>query len=442
MTTEPQAETPAERPAETSPATPSETPAENTAEPPPSFIATFLHQLWRMNTVTVTALAIVLALAVGAILMIISDPAVRATYGYFFARPTDALGASWTKVSDAYASLFRGAIADPSAVAAAVTGSGDWAVALRPLSETLTSAAPLIFTGLAFAVAFRGGLFNIGVQGQAILGAVGAGLAGFLLPLPVMLHLVVAVVAGGLLGAAWGFVPGFLKARTGAHEVITTIMLNWIAVFLLSWLLIQHWVQDPDRTDAISQRVAGSAQLPRLPEWTGLSGLRVHLGVVLAVLAVAGVAWLLKRATFGFELRAVGLNRDASRAAGISVTTTYVLVMVVAGGLAGLGGMTMVLGTATVLTPLVIGSVGFDGILVGLLGRAKPWGVLAAALLFGALQAGGRSMQTSAGISLELVQVIQALIVIFVAAPALVKAIFRLRAARVRSVAAATGKGW
>jgi general nucleoside transport system permease protein len=410
--------------------------------PPPPFALRFLQQLWSANTVTVTVLAIGLALLVGALLIIISDPQIRGMYGYFFARPSDALGASWARVSDAYANLFRGAVVDPGVVARVLDGELPASRAFGPISETLRFATPLVFTGLAFAVAFRGGLFNIGVQGQAILGAIGAGLVGFLLPLPVVLHLVVAVLAGAMLGAAWGFIPGFLKARTGAHEVIVTIMLNWVALIFLGWLIVQAWVRDPVRADAISQPVDASARLPRLLAWLG-PGLRVDLGIVLAVLAVVAVAWLLRRSTFGFELRAVGLSPEAARVAGMSVTGTYVLVLAVAGGLAGLGGMTMVLGPALALTPAVIGNVGFDGILVGLLGRARPWGVFAAALLFGALQAGGNRMQVSSGISLELVQVIQALIVIFVAAPALVKTIFALRAARARSVAAADGgHGW
>jgi simple sugar transport system permease protein len=366
---------------------------------------------------------------------------VRSTYSYLFARPGDAFTASWERVSDAYATLFRGAILDPAALGRAVRGTGGWAAVFRPISETLTSATPLVLTGLAFALAFRGGLFNIGVQGQAILGAIGAGLAGFLLPMPVLLHLLLALLAGGLAGAAWAFGPGILKARTGAHEVITTIMLNSVAAIFIGWVIVQSWAEDPARQDAISRRADESARLPRLLAWVD-PGLRVHAGILVAVAAVAGVAWLLNRSSFGFELRAVGLNPDASRTAGMSVTGTYVLVMVIAGGLAGLGGATVVLGTAYALTSLVIGSAGFDGILVGLLGRAKPWGVLAAALLFGALQAGGRAMQTGSGISLELVQVIQALIVIFVAAPAVVKATFRLKQTRVGALSGVAARGW
>jgi simple sugar transport system permease protein len=400
-------------------------------EPRPSLGRLFLDNLWAANTVTVTALAVVLAMLVGAVLIIVSDPDVLATYSYITARPSDALNASWTVVSEAYANLFKGAVFDPDA-------SG-FTAALSPISETLTYTAPLVFTGLSVALAFRGGMFNIGAQGQATVGVVLAALAGFLLPLPPVLHLIVALVAGALGGALWGFIPGILKARTGAHEVINTIMLNYVGLYFLSWIIVQNGVQNPNRADAISKPVDSSAQLPRLLG----DDLRVHAGILLAVLATWFVAWLLNRSTFGFELRAVGANPDAARTAGISVPKTYVLMMAIAGLLAGLGGSQMVLGsTANALTPLVVAQIGFDGILVALLGRVKPWGVLLAALLFGALQAGGNRMQSYAGISLELVTVLQALIVIFIAAPALVKAIFQLRAARAARLQTSLAKGW
>ncbi|MFC7548321.1 ABC transporter permease [Plantactinospora sp. GCM10030261] len=405
----------------------------------PSFTHRFLQHLWAANTVMVTVFALVLATLIGAVLIVISDPEVLATYGYLTARPSDAANATWSVVSDAYANLFKGAIFDPASVSGWLAGETGWRTVFQPISETLTYATPLILTGLAVALAFRGGLFNIGAQGQAIIGVVLAGLVGFLLPLPPVLHLLVAVLAGALGGAAWGFLPGFLKARTGAHEVINTIMLNYVATYFLAWIIVQGGVQDPNRSDAISKPVLETAQLPRL-----LGGdLRVHVGILLAVLATWGVAWLLDRSTFGFELRAVGANPDAARTAGISVTRTYVLLMVISGGLAGLGGANMVVGTtASALTPLVIAQIGFDGILVALLGRVKPWGVALAGLLFGALQAGGNRMQSYAGISLELVTVLQAVIVIFIAAPALVKAVFRLRAARAARLQTSLAKGW
>jgi simple sugar transport system permease protein len=261
--------------------------------------------------------------------------------------------------------------------------------------------------------------------------------AGFSFGLPPVLNLIVALLCGLLGGALWGFLPGLLKARTGAHEVITTIMLNYTATLFLSWLILQSGVQDPERSDAISRTVAESAQLPALP-----SPLRVHLGIVLAVVAVIVVSWLINRSAFGFELRAVGVNPPAAKTAGMSVARTYTMLMVVAGGLAGLGGAVQVLGTADKLTTQVAGNIGFDGLLVALLGRNKPWGTLFAAILYGALRSGGNLMQADVGISLELVTVLQALIVIFIAAPALVKAIFHLRAARSARLGTSMAKGW
>ena len=412
-------------------------PAEKKDEPGDSFMSHFLHNLWSANTFVVTVLSIVLAMVIGAILIIVSDSDVLATFSYFTARPADAITASWEVVSNAYADLFKGAIFDPAAVTALANGTGTWTQVFTPISETLTYAAPLVFTGLSVALAFRGGLFNIGGQGQAVIGTITAAVAGFALPLPIIIHVIVALFAGLLGGALWGFIPGILKARTGAHEVITTIMLNYTAGLFLTWLILQNGVQDPGRSDAISKAVDSSAQLASFG-----GALRANLGIVLAVLVTAAIAWLLNRSAFGFELRAVGANPAAAKTAGISVAKTYTLLMVVAGGLAGLGGATQVLGVAHTLTPQVTGNIGFDGLLVALLGRNRPWGTLLAALLFGALSAGGNRMQSFSGISLELVTVLQALIVIFIAAPALVKTIFHLRAARSARLGTSMAKGW
>lgn len=396
----------------------------------------FLRKLWSANNILLTILSMVLAVLLGAVLIVVSDVDVLAKFSYFTARPSDALDASWVLVSTAYGDLLKGALGDPQVFSAWFAGTATWQQALTPLSETLTYAAPLVFTGLSVALAFRGGLFNIGAQGQAVLGCIAAGVAGFTFGLPIVLNLIVAIVAGVLGGALWGFIPGFLKARTGAHEVITTIMLNYTAGLFLSWLVIQKGIQAPGRTDAISKTVADSAMLP-----SPGGVLRVHFGIILALLVTAAVAWLLNRSAFGFELRAVGSNPPAAKTAGISVSKTYVLLMAIAGGLAGLGGAAQVLGTAHALTPSVAGNIGFDGLLVALLGRNRPWSTFFAALLFGALRAGGNRMQSFSGISLELVTVLQALIVIFIAAPALVKAIFRLRAARAAGLGASLAKG-
>lgn len=416
--------------------------AETPAKPAPpkkedSFLSLFLKNLWSANTVTVTILSIFLALVIGAVLIVISDSEVLSKFSYFTSRPSDAFNASWDLISTAYADLFKGSIFDPAAVQAWFDGTGTWQAAFNPISETLTYATPLVFTGLSVAIAFRGGLFNIGGQGQAIIGCILGAVAGFSFGLPPGLHLIVALLFGLIGGALWGFLPGLLKARSGAHEVITTIMLNYVALLFLGWLILQNGIQDPNRSDAISKAIKSSAELPALP-----SPLRVHLGIVLAVLVTAGVAWLINRSSFGFELRAVGVNPPAAKTSGMSVARTYTLLMVVAGGLAGLGGAVQVLGTADKLTAQVAGNIGFDGLLVALLGRNRPWGTLLAAILYGALRAGGNLMQVDVGISLELVTVLQALIVIFIAAPALVKAIFQLRAARSARLGASMAKGW
>jgi ABC-type uncharacterized transport system permease subunit len=395
-----------------------------------------LRSVVSANTVTVTVLAIVLALVLGAVLIVFGNDQVLAEYGYFFAQPGTALRDSWRIVAEAYANLFKGAVLDPAAVSGAISGANSWRLVFYPISETLSYTAPLIFTGLAVALAFRAGLFNIGGHGQVIFGCIGGALVGFGLRMPPGLHLLAALLGAALGGALIGGLAGVLKARTGAHEVIVTIMLNNIAFWFLQWIIIQPGVHDPARTDAISKTVYGSARLPTLG-----GGLRADLGIVLGVLAAAGVAWLLSRSTTGFELRAVGQNPDAARTAGMSVGRAYVLAMTMAGALAGLGGGMLLLGPATHLTGQVAGTAGFDGITVALLGRGKPWGVVASALLFGALHAGGNRMQQSSHVSIDLVTVVQAVIVIFIAAPALVTAIFRLRVSR-GALSTSPAKGW
>ncbi|HEY2669155.1 MAG TPA: ABC transporter permease [Rugosimonospora sp.] len=427
---------------EAGPAGEAEPPAGEAGSPTQRFGRTVLDSVLSANTVTVTVLAIFIALVVGAVLIVVSDSDLTSEYGYFFGAPLSVLGDSWTVVAGAYANLFKGAVFDPATVSGAISGTNSWSLAFAPLSETLTYTAPLVFTGLAVALAFRGGLFNIGAQGQTILGAIGGAVIGFDLHLPYGLHLVVALLGAALGGALWAFIAGVLKARSGAHEVIVTIMLNNVAILFLGWVIVQKGVHDPTRTDAISKNVDKTARLPTIPG-VDHSVVRVHLGILLGVLAALGLAWLLQRSTVGFRLRAVGSNPSAARTAGMSVGGAYVLVMVLSGALAGLGGGMQVLGTtASSLTGQVTGTIGSDGITVALLGRGKPWGVVASALLFGALHAGGNRMQSYSHVAIDLVVVVQAVIVIFIAAPALVKAIFRLRAARSGGTPTTLAKGW
>lgn len=411
-------------------------------KPEPPMVARFFRYLVTANSVMVTIYSMILAMVIGGILIIVSDPEVRSTYSYFFSRPGDALSASWTAVSDAYVALFEGAIVNIDQYQYAVYGEPNWPALLRPISDTLTNAAPLIFTGLAVAMAFRSGLFNIGAQGQAVLGGIGAAIAGFGLHLPVVLHIIVVLIAGALSGALWGGIPGVLKARTGAHEVITSIMLNYVAGFLLLWVISTKFVHSPDHTDAISKSVDETGRLPKLFGVFGIDN-RANLGIVLALVAAGFVAWLLGRSTLGFRMRTVGQNPDAARTAGMNVSTTYATSMACAGALAGLGGATIMLSSTSVaLTPAVIGNIGFDGITVALLGRARPVGVILSGLLFGAMQAGASKMQAAADIPVDMVTLLQAIIVIFIAAPALVKAIFHLRAPKGTRQDLTMAKGW
>lgn len=402
-----------------------------------SFMERFVRELWADNSFTVTLLAIVLALVFGGVLMVLGDENTRLQWSYFFYQPGQTLAATWDLVGTAYLDMFKGSVFNWETINRWYWDMATWQDVLGPISYTLTFAAPLILTGLAVALPFRAGLFNIGGQGQAVMGAIGGGTVGLALSLPAALHVTLAVLAGGLLGGLWGYLVGVLKARAGAHEVIVTIMLNYIAFLFLSWYILQDGIKDPLRPDAISKPAHESALLPHIFG----AGLPANVGIFLAVAAAAGVAWLLKRGRFGFELRAVGYNPNAASTAGMKVGVTLAVTMGLAGLLAGLGGVTSVLGTQQTLTTDVVGQIGFNGILVALLGRVKPWGVVGAGLLFGALQAGGLAMQAFSGISSELVTALQAMIVIFVAAPLLVRAMFKLRRSPSAAASAALAKG-
>lgn len=369
-----------------------------------------------LPTVVETLVAVAMALVIGAVLIAISDRAVIESMPSIFSYPQDFLGRSWDAISASYAALVRGSV-----------GSGG------AISTTLERSAPLICAGLGVSLAFRAGLFNIGAQGQLIIGALFAGYVGFGWSLPAGLHLLVAFVAGLLGGALWGGIAGVLKARTGAHEVITTIMLNFLAASVMLYALSKDAFQRPGSDNRLSPPVDESARFGQV--------LDTHVGVVLAFVAALGVWWLLDRSTLGFELRAVGINPDASRTAGMSVPKVYTLAMVIAGGLAGLAATMNVLGHYDSLSPTMAGSIGFDAITVALLGRATPLGTVFAGLLFGALSVGGVAMQASAASTpKELTQVLQALIVLFVAAPALVRGLTGLKASG--SDNAMMAKGW
>ncbi|HLA66605.1 MAG TPA: ABC transporter permease [Acidimicrobiia bacterium] len=364
---------------------------------------------WR-SAVLVPVLAVFSALIVAAIIIALTDIDALRLWGH---DPGGAFSLTWHNISGAYSSLVVGSVGG-----------------LRAISETLVQATPLILAGLSVAVGFRAGLFNIGAQGQLLVGGMFALWVGFTVHAPVYVHLPLALLAGALGGAIWGGIPGLLRARTGAHEVITTIMLNFVALRLVDYYLKSSWFQAVGRDDPVSKSIDVSAQLPRVFGFLDRDDVRVHLGIVVALLAAWFVYWLLFKTTIGYEFRAVGLNPRGALYAGMSVTWLIVGVMAVAGALAGLAGADRVLGVLHRGSPGFAGTLGFDAITLALLGRSHPWGVVASGLLFGALRAGGQLMQVRTDISLDLILVIQALVVVFIAAPALVRAIYRVKTAR------------
>ncbi|GAA4919578.1 ABC transporter permease [Nesterenkonia rhizosphaerae] len=362
----------------------------------------------------VTLLAVVVALVVGGVLILAADRDVQATLSYFFSRPGDFFEIAFNTLRDAYSALFRGAVFDWQAPSAQRS--------FRPITETMVYSVPLILAGLGIAIGFRSGMLNIGGQGQIILGATSAGFLGYAVSLPTGLHLLLAVAGGVLGGAIWGGIAGVLKARTGANEVIVTIMLNHIAIYLLAWLLKQQWFIQTGSNQPLSTAVDNSARLAGLLG----PGFRLHAGFLVAILATFAVWWLLERSTLGYEFRAIGENPDAARTAGINVPKATALVLVIAGGLAGLGGAMHVLGTEYRIGSGVAGTLGFDAITVALLGRSKPLGTFLAGLLLGGLRAGGVLMQAQTGTPIDIVLVLQAVIVLMIAAPPLVRTIFLL----------------
>ena len=369
------------------------------------------------QAITVPALALLSALIIGAFIIALTDVDSLKLWGD---DPGEAFRSTMSGIGDAYRALFEGSL-----------GSR------RALTETLFAATPLILAGLAVAVGFQAGLFNIGANGQMHIGGMVGLWVGFSVSAPAIIHIPLAILGAIVGGAMWGGLAGLLKARTGAHEVITTIMLNFIALFLVDYLLKGSLFQAQGRNDPISKPADSSARFPTL-----FDGYRVHIGFLVALLAVWFVWWLMYRSTIGYEFRAVGANPEGGKYAGMNVAWVYVAVMAVSGGLAGVAGSNQVLG----LEPYrafsnFAGDTGFDAIALALLGRSNPIGVLFAGLLFGGLRAGGIQMQGAAGIPIDLVLVLQALIIMFIAAPELVKAVYRIKAVD-DGVAKGVTTGW
>lgn len=359
-----------------------------------SGVQAWLSAAWR--AISVPLAAVVLAMLIGAVILWISG-----------ANPLEA-----------YAALIKGSFGSMTA-----------------FGRTLEKATPLVFSGLAVAFAFKAGLFNIGAQGQLLLGALTAAVVGFAVTgLPPILHVLLALVAGAVAGALYGAIPGVLKVYTGAHEVITTIMLNYIAINITDYLA-DGPLKDtsPGNVVARTPLIADSAKIPFIGE--------IPMGFFIALLAAVFCWWFLTKTTIGFEIRTVGLNPNAARYAGIRVAFTVVLAMVISGALAGMGGAIETQGVVYRYQPGFNIGLGFDGITVALLGRTSPFGVIPAAILVGAMKAGASQMQFTAGVAKEITDVIQALILFFVAADMIVRWIFRIREAEGEKVSLSTGWG-
>ncbi len=365
-------------------------------------------------------LSILLGFLAGAIILVFTDPDVAAASAYFFARPGDTLIAAWDVVSRGYGALLEGSIWDPA--------GANLIEQSAPLVASLNRAAPLIVAGLGIALSFRTGMFNIGGQGQVLFGAAFAAFISFQVHLPAGIHLIVAILFGVLGAGLLGAFVGFLKAKTGAHEVIVTIMLNYIAYNFVTYLMRTPVLQDPE-AGGTPKTVApdATAQYPLIFG----DSVALNLGILIAVIATVAYWWIMERSSMGFRFRAVGFNPNAARSAGISVARTYVLAMTFSALFVGLAGANQALARSTGFMNTIDSGIGFDAITVALLGGSTPWGIFIAGVFFGAMKAGSSTMQ-AAGVAPEILTIVQGLIVLFIAAPPLVRAIFRLPSGHAR----------
>ena len=374
------------------------------------------------KALAIPALAVFSGLVLGAILIATTSENVYAAWAQ---SPLAALGAAFEEVRISYTALFTGSIGDPVRIIGAFQSGDSLEIrrAFNPFLESLVASTPYIFGSLAVALGFRAGLFNIGVEGQLFIGAIFAAFVGYSITgLPAIIHIPLALLAGALGGALWGFIPGWLKVKTGGHEVINTIMMNYIAFRISDWLLSGP-MKRPDSFNPVSPTIQESAMLPR---FFG-APIRFHLGFFLALLAAWLVYWLLFRTKWGFDLRSVGANPNAARYAGMSILGTTILAMSLSGALAGLAGTNEVLGLNHNLAMAFSSGYGFDSIALALLGKSHPLGVVFASLLFGTLRNGATRMMVVSQIPIDIITVLQALILVFIAAPAIIRTIFRLR---------------
>jgi simple sugar transport system permease protein len=386
-------------------------------------IKIFFEELSR-NSLVFIFLAIFTGLVIGGILAAATTEEIYRAFDISF---MEGIKASAELIWNTYSSLFKGSFGKPNEMIASLfSGNRDEILtAFRPFLESLVTTIPYLFTGVAIALGFKAGVFNIGAEGQLYMGAIMAAWAGFTFKgLSPIVHVPLALGVGFLAGAVWGFIPGFLKAKTGAHEVINTIMMNYIA-FNLTTYLVTGPFQDPNesfKTPVIEE----SAKLLRFFE----PPMRFNIGFFIAIASAVIIWFILYKTTWGFEFRAVGLNPSASRYAGINATLVTILAMSISGALSGLGGATMMLGVTFRQTQSLSTGYGFDSIAVALLANNHPLAVILTAMLFGFMRHGSRLMQLQTGIPIDIISILQGLIIFFLAAPAIIRTLYRLKEPR------------
>jgi len=376
-----------------------------------------------LQSLAIPALALFTGLVLGGLIIVLTSTEFYTAWGK---SPLLGLKEGWIIVANAYSALFTGAFGSPARIVVALQSGNVENIrkAFYPFFETLVAATPYIFGGLAVALGFRAGLFNIGAEGQIFIGAIFAAYAGYSIKgVPGILHVPIAFIAGAIGGGLWGFIPGWLKAKTGGHEVINTMMMNYIAFRLSDWLLTGP-MKRPGTANPVSPTIEESAKLYR---FFG-DPIRLHGGFIIALGVAWLVYWFLFKTKWGFDLRAVGSNPRAARYASMMVSLTIILAMVLSGGLAGMAGANEVLGVNYNLAMAFSSGYGWDSIALALLGKSHPAGVVLSALLFGALRNGATNMQLKTNIPIDIISVLQAFILVFVAAPAVIRTIYRLKA--------------
>lgn len=389
------------------------------------------------KSIQIPAIAIGTGLIFGAIMIAATSFTV---YDAFKISIWKGLGQAFKEIGVAYWAMFRGSIGDPATIGAAIR-SGDPAAigeVFKPLLASLVQTTPYIFAGLACALGFRAGLFNIGVEGQLYMGAVAAVYLGYALNgLPSYIHVPLAFLAGTLAGAIWGMIPGLLKVTTGGNEVINCIMMNYITYRIVSWLLAGPISRNPAAGTPITPMIQESAYIPQFFKFSNF-----NLGFFIAIAMAFVVWWVMFKTTWGFDLRTVGNNPRAAKYAGMSIAKTTILGMAASGALAGMAGANEVLAINHSLTTGLSSGYGFDSIALALLANNHPIGVIFSALLFGVLRNGATKMMLSSSIPIDIVTIIQALVIMFVAAPAIIRSIYHLRKPKEETAAGFNLSSW